>query len=64
MPPNCRFEVDDVLKNWEYAQKFDLIHIRFMLGAFEEKQWTGVYKQSFQNLLPGGWIELVEMDAA
>ena len=30
VPPNCKFEVDDVLKKWMFKEngKFDLVHIR------------------------------------
>ena len=62
MPPNCVFEVDDVLKPWLYAEKFDLIHLRFLVGAFERGQWRGIYKQAYEKIAPGGWIEQVELD--
>ena len=62
LPPNCKFEVDDVLKPWEFQHKgkFDLIHIRELYGAFSDEQWRLVYKQAYNNLAPGGWIEHVE----
>lgn len=52
--------VDDALKTWTYKERFDLIHMRDMFGAFTDSQWTGVYKQAYKNLMPGGWIEQVE----
>ncbi|KAJ5981956.1 hypothetical protein N7451_012056 [Penicillium sp. IBT 35674x] len=33
MPPNCIFEVDDVLREWTWREPFDYIHIRLMYGA-------------------------------
>jgi hypothetical protein len=34
VPLNCRFEVDDINKEWTYAEnKFDFIHIRYMTGT-------------------------------
>lgn len=48
VPPNCRFEVDDVLKPWMFQNQFDLIHMRDMHGSFTEKQWTGVYNQAYK----------------
>lgn len=59
-PPNCRFEVDDVLKPWERNVEFDLVHLRWMLGSFSAEQWRGVYRQAWENLKPGGWIEHLE----
>lgn len=57
-------EVDDVLKPWDWKMKFDLIHLRDLVGSFSDGQWTGVYKQAYENLLPGGWIEHVEAGAS
>lgn len=59
-PPNCTFEVDDANMSWNRGQKFDLVHLRWMLGAFTKQQWTEVYKQAYENLAPGGWIEHLE----
>ena len=28
VPENCKFEVDDLLKRWEFPKLFDLVHIR------------------------------------
>lgn len=65
VPPNCKFEVDDVLKPWEFKQngRFDLIHLRDMFGSFTDEQWRLIYKQAYKNLAPGGWIEQVEPSA-
>ncbi|KKA18599.1 hypothetical protein T310_7458 [Rasamsonia emersonii CBS 393.64] len=62
VPPNCILEVDDVLEDWTYRQPFDLIHMRLLLGAFTPEEWDRVYKQCYDNLKPGGWIEQVELD--
>ena len=62
MPPNCKFEVDDILKPWEFKEngKFDLLHLRMMYGSFTDEQWRLLYKQAYKNLTPGGWIEQLE----
>ena len=62
VPPNCFLEVDDVTKPWLWEQKFDLIHIRFALGAFTDKEWQRIYREAYKHLAPGGWIEQVETD--
>lgn len=60
VPPNCRFEVDDITKSWTHAEnKFDFIHIRAMTGCIPN--WTEFYKTGLQHLKPGGWLEHVEL---
>ncbi|KAJ5912936.1 hypothetical protein N7504_001819 [Penicillium tannophilum] len=60
MPPNCVLEVDDVLQEWTWRESFDFIHMSIMLGAFSTDEWERVYKQCYDNLTPGGWIEQFE----
>ena len=43
-----------------YTQRFDLIHFRDMFATFTDEQWRLIYKQAYDNLLPGGWIEQAE----
>ncbi|KGO67581.1 hypothetical protein PITC_094500 [Penicillium italicum] len=62
MPPNCVFEVDDVLQEWTWREPFDFIHIRLMYGAFPPEGWDQLYKQAYDALEPGGWIEQMEFD--
>ncbi|OKP12453.1 hypothetical protein PENSUB_1913, partial [Penicillium subrubescens] len=61
VPPNCILEVDDVLQEWTWRKKFDLIHMRHMSGSFSRQEWDLVYKRCYDNLRSGGWIEQVEM---
>ncbi|KAJ5334539.1 hypothetical protein N7452_006942 [Penicillium brevicompactum] len=60
MPPNCVIEVDNVLEEWTWREKFDLIHMRNMLGSFDPSEWDRVYQQCYKNMAPGGWIEQLE----
>ena len=62
VPPNCVLEVDDCLEDWTYHAKFDLIHMRLLLGAFTTEEWDKVYRLCYGNLRPGGWIEQIELD--
>ncbi|KAI3066085.1 hypothetical protein CBS147339_8909 [Penicillium roqueforti] len=62
MPPNCVLEVDDVLREWTWRVPFDFIHMRLLLGAFTPEGWDQVYKQCYDALTPGGWIEQMELD--
>ncbi|KAJ5584793.1 uncharacterized protein N7459_004593 [Penicillium hispanicum] len=60
MPPNCVLEVDNILQDWTWREQFDLIHMRLMIGSFDPSEWDQVYKQCYDKLRPGGWIEQVE----
>lgn len=62
--PNCILEVDDVTKPWMWKQQFDLVHIRWMFGAFTEDEWDSIYRKAYKNLKPGGWIEHAEISIA
>lgn len=48
MPPNCVFEVDDILREWTWREPFDFIHLRLMYGAFDPAGWEKVYKQAYE----------------
>ncbi|KAF6836797.1 methyltransferase domain-containing protein [Colletotrichum musicola] len=61
VPPNVRFEVDDLDNEWIYSKPFDYIHIRGMSGSV--RNWPELLKKCFDNLKPGGYIELQEADS-
>ncbi|KAK5130728.1 hypothetical protein LTR08_001715 [Meristemomyces frigidus] len=56
VPPNLKFLVDDAEDLWIYDQPFDFIHARLMAGCFAD--WPNVMRQAYQNLEPGGWLEV------
>ncbi|PQE26096.1 SAM dependent methyltransferase protein [Rutstroemia sp. NJR-2017a BBW] len=59
VPPNCRFEIDDMTEEWTYpTSHFDFIHIRSLFGSIPD--WPKVYEQAFKHLKPGGFIEHIE----
>ncbi|KAJ6010831.1 hypothetical protein N7451_002243 [Penicillium sp. IBT 35674x] len=62
IPPNCVFEVDDLLQPWTWNEKFDLIYLRHMLGSFRREEWATLYDNCYENLEPGGWIEQFEFN--
>lgn len=62
MPPNCTLEVEDVNGSWTWKKHFDLIHLRQMIGNFDEQQWSELYRKCFDTIKPGGWIEQLEFD--
>lgn len=62
VPPNCSFQVMDLEDDWQSpAEKYDLVHSREMNG-FSIKSWPKFYKQAFEALQPGGWVECQEFD--
>ncbi|KAF4995732.1 hypothetical protein FGRMN_4939 [Fusarium graminum] len=58
VPPNCVFEIDDAEKEWTWKQKFDYIFVRLMVGSIAD--WDNFTKQCFDNLEPGGWLEVID----
>lgn len=56
------FFVDDVEDDWTYSEKFDYIFSRFMTGSLAN--WQRLFQQCFDNLRPGGVIEVQDMDWA
>lgn len=63
VPPNCKFYIDDYEGDWTYsdAEKFDYIHGRALSGTLSD--WPKFYRQVYEHLKPGGWIEMQEYDA-
>ncbi|KAF4341651.1 phosphoethanolamine n-methyltransferase 3 [Fusarium beomiforme] len=60
VPPNCRFEVDDINNEWTYPDdNFDFVHVRAMLGCIPD--WTELYRKAFKHTKPGGWVESVDL---
>lgn len=52
MPPNCVFELDDLLQEWTWSEPFDFIYLRHMLGSFDEAGWNTLYKRCYESALP------------
>ncbi|CCF45655.1 methyltransferase [Colletotrichum higginsianum] len=61
VPPNVKFEVDDVEESWTFSQPFDYIHSRLMTGSISN--WEKYIRECYKNLSPGGYLELNEGDA-
>ncbi|KAI1347097.1 S-adenosyl-L-methionine-dependent methyltransferase [Xylaria sp. FL0043] len=59
IPPNLKFEIDDITQPWTYARNsFDYIHMRWLIGAIPD--WYAVFREVFQTLRPGGIFESKE----
>lgn len=46
VPPNCRFEIDDLEKDWTWSTPFDLILCRGMSGCFADV--PGMINKAYQ----------------
>jgi SAM-dependent methyltransferase len=60
VPPNVRFEVDDIEQPWAFSRKFDYIHCRYLAGALSD--WPRLMKQAYKCAKPGGWVEFQDFD--
>ncbi|KAI8627458.1 methyltransferase domain-containing protein [Xylariaceae sp. FL1651] len=56
VPPNCRFEIDDIEDEWVFSMKFDYIHGRHMVGSITD--FPRLFTSIYANLEPGGWVEM------
>lgn len=54
------FKEDSEHTDWDYPTPFDYIHLRCVLSCFDDHRT--VMRKSFENLRPGGWIELMDPD--
>ncbi|KAH7123080.1 S-adenosyl-L-methionine-dependent methyltransferase [Dactylonectria macrodidyma] len=60
VPPNVRFIIDDIDEEWTYSAPFDYIHSRAM--NFSVKNWNDYLQNIYDNLVPGGFVEVQEID--
>jgi hypothetical protein len=60
--PNCSFVVEDAEEdNWAFDFEFDYIHMRMVASCFDDPD--KVCRNIFNNLEPGGWVEIHDADA-
>lgn len=58
-PPNCSFICDNAEDEWVFDRKFDFVHSRMLLMGIHD--WPKYFRQAWDNLQPGGWIEVEEV---
>ncbi|KAL2041973.1 hypothetical protein N7G274_005161 [Stereocaulon virgatum] len=59
-PPNLRFETDDACSEWVYpTDHFDYIHVRLLYASIAD--WPAFYKECYDHLAPGGYLEHAEI---
>ncbi|KAL3956729.1 hypothetical protein ACCO45_009575 [Purpureocillium lilacinum] len=59
VPPNVTFYIDDLEDTWTFHDKFDFIYSRMLTASISD--WPKFLQQSYDNLNPGGWIELLDV---
>lgn len=60
IPVNVSFEIEDAEDCEDrVANKYDLVHLRGMAGAFRD--WISVYDSVLESLKPGAWIEVQDV---
>ncbi|PKS12522.1 hypothetical protein jhhlp_000729 [Lomentospora prolificans] len=59
VPPNVQFIIDDAEDPWTYAEKFNFIYARFLTACIVD--WPKLFQQCYDNLEPGGWLEVVDV---
>ena len=60
VPPNVKFEIDDIEAEWTYNEPFDFIHARYLSASVED--WPKLMAQCFTHTKPGGWVEFQDFD--
>ncbi|KAK1851997.1 methyltransferase domain-containing protein [Colletotrichum chrysophilum] len=58
VPPNVKFEVDDIEQSWAYGEPFDYVHIRGMTSSISD--WPAFLEKVYNGIAPGGYMELFE----
>jgi hypothetical protein len=49
VPPNVKFEVDDVEEPWVYSAPFDFIFCRYMLACIQD--WPKLVRNAYKYVL-------------
>ncbi|KAF6821434.1 methyltransferase domain-containing protein [Colletotrichum musicola] len=55
VPPNVKFEIDDVEQPWVNPSNYDFIFCRYMAGSIAD--WPKLMNNVYENTNPGGWVE-------
>jgi Methyltransferase domain len=60
VPPNVKFEIDDVESAWTYNTPFDFIFCRYMTASILD--WPKLVKSIYDNTSSGGWAEFQDFN--
>ncbi|PNH65794.1 hypothetical protein VD0002_g3324 [Verticillium dahliae] len=59
VPPNVTFYIDDIEDRWTFSTGFDFIYSRMLTASI--KDWPSYIHQCYDNLEPGGWLEISDI---
>ncbi|KAI9596578.1 S-adenosyl-L-methionine-dependent methyltransferase [Syncephalis fuscata] len=63
LPPNCRFELQNLLEGLTYpANSFDFVRHRMLVGAIPGDRWIPYVRDCARITSPGGWVEMSDMN--
>ncbi|KAK3808681.1 MAG: hypothetical protein J3Q66DRAFT_355390 [Benniella sp.] len=63
IPSNCRFVQHNILQPLPFPDNtFDFVYQRLLIAGLTPEEWIRVVKELERVTVPGGWIELVEVD--
>ncbi|KAI3541838.1 methyltransferase domain-containing protein [Colletotrichum tamarilloi] len=60
VPPNVKFEIDDVESPWVNSKKYDFIFCRDMAASLAD--WPKLMERIYENVNPGGWVEFQDFN--
>ncbi|KIK61455.1 hypothetical protein GYMLUDRAFT_43021, partial [Collybiopsis luxurians FD-317 M1] len=62
-PPNIHFSLRSAIDlPAEWNETFSYVHQRLIIVALNDSLWRKAISEFFRVLLPGGWLEIVEID--
>ncbi|KAH8746365.1 S-adenosyl-L-methionine-dependent methyltransferase [Hyaloscypha finlandica] len=59
VPPNVKFEIDDLEKPWTFTSGFDFVFSRMMTGSFSN--WRQYISHCYEFTNPGGYCEVQDV---
>ncbi|GAW02522.1 hypothetical protein LENED_004184 [Lentinula edodes] len=64
-PPEIHFSVNSIvnLPNPDWTDTFSFAHQRLLVAAMNNTLWRSAVAELFRVIKPGGWVELVEIEA-
>jgi hypothetical protein len=62
VPPNCKFLIVNLESEWVFStsELFYFIYGKGLAGSINN--WVHLYRQAYDHLKPGGWIEMQEYE--
>lgn len=59
IPGNVKFAMANANEDWEFGGQMDFIHSRLLVLGIRD--WSAYFRRAYDNLKPGGWVEVQEV---